>query len=28
VGYGHGEDADELEFGPFDVTVAATGAVR
>jgi hypothetical protein len=28
VGYGHGEDADELEFGPFPVTVAATGAVR
>jgi hypothetical protein len=28
VGYGHGEDVDELEFGPFDVTVAATGAVR
>lgn len=29
VGYGHGEDADELSFGPFDVTVeAAAGVVR
>jgi hypothetical protein len=28
VGYGHDEDADELEFGPFPVTVAATGASR
>jgi hypothetical protein len=22
VGYGHNEDADELSFGPFDVTIA------
>ena len=28
VGYGHAEDADELEFGPHDVTVVATGASR
>ena len=28
VGYGHDEAADELEFGPFDVTVVVTGTVR
>lgn len=29
IGYGHDEAADELAFGPFDVTVVATGgAVR
>jgi hypothetical protein len=28
VGYGHDEVADELEFTPFPVTVAATGAIR
>ena len=28
VGYGHDEDADELQFGPFDATVVATGGVR
>jgi hypothetical protein len=26
VGYGHDEAADELEFGPYDVVVAATGS--
>jgi hypothetical protein len=26
VGYGHDEEADELSFGPFDVTVVATEA--
>jgi hypothetical protein len=28
VGYGHDEAADELTFGPYDVTVAATAASR
>jgi hypothetical protein len=28
VGYGHDEAADELEFGPIDVTVVATAASR
>ena len=28
VGYGHDEAADELEFGPFDATVVATGGAR
>jgi hypothetical protein len=28
VGYGHDEQADELEFGPYDVSVVPTGASR
>jgi hypothetical protein len=28
VGYGHDEDADELTFGPYDVSVVATGGLR
>jgi hypothetical protein len=28
VGYGHDEAADELDFGPFDVTVLATATAR
>ena len=28
VGYGHDEEADELEFGPYPVRVVATGASR
>ena len=28
VGYGHDEAADELEFGPFDVTVVVTGTAQ
>jgi hypothetical protein len=28
VGYGHDEEADELSFGPFPVSVAATAAAR
>jgi hypothetical protein len=28
VGYGHDEEADELSFGPFTVTVVAAGAAR
>jgi len=28
VGYGHDEDADELEFGLYPVSVVATGASR
>ena len=28
VGYGHEDDADELSFGPFDVTVVASTEAR
>jgi hypothetical protein len=28
VGYGHDEAADELSFGPFDVTVAGVGGAQ
>ena len=28
VGYGHDEAADELDFGPFEVTVLATATTR
>jgi hypothetical protein len=28
VGYGHDEAADELTFGPFDVTVVVTGTAQ
>jgi hypothetical protein len=28
VGYGHDEEADDLQFGPFDATVVVTGGVR